>query len=888
MRITHRMIANNVNYNLQRSLRSLEQYSNQLSTGKLFHRPSENPVGVGRVMGYSAAINRNEQFRLNMNQGSGWLENTEGGLLNGLDVLQRVRELAVYGANESLTAEDRRAIAPEVLEFIDHLIGIANTEVAGLYIFGGHQTLKTPFIREKVYDLVMNHLKEHHAGHAEFNAGAVQAGTADREIGLTFTIDDEVYKVKAFSGGVDTDLTFDNIKQAIESHPKLGKHIAVQDDAGEMVFQRVTPGDFSVVATTAEAEAVIADLDLDTVVNALASDFNISSVSGISANSFLTGEYKIFTEDTSLPYGADEATKVFQYSQSYETLVSDVTTAPDTNNQSLSMVVTGIEYDNDNNPINVTFSYETLQMDSANGNTGSALGSFRIEMSDPATYIQTVGSVTVDFNNVQFNLGDKVVINTNADIAADADLVSLHREGDTESLFTYAFNNNALVDPLVDSTHTFSFFSLDEKSGALLKSSMDLTWTAGANFETEDDPASPAAGFLILDELRGGVPYDIKDRVIAEGLQNGTYSLEETRYTPHTDISAGAKLVQQYLQNDGGSIFTGAAPGEMVSMDIIGGNNLNASIQLEVREINLSTGEVRFEYNSHQYDLDGNYSNHAGSVTLVFGGDASQPVNIGGVQIDFSGLDQLKPEDARALTKGDRAVIGVTPEVASGTAYDRLVVSGDYRGGSSETTYIFNDAFNGDLRFFSLDTFRRSIDNGKAYNGFIRVDAQTLELLRLPGNQTFNYDRNGFPVYYGDNQDRVQEISPFQEIIMNLTGLKSFGMEQEVFEAVFDVYWALIDNDREALGGEALQKMDAAVDFFLENLAQVGARSNRVDAMKNTLSNENLHLREVRSNIEDIDLAQVITEFMMQENAYKAALSTASMMLQPSLVDYMR
>jgi len=156
MRITHRMIADTVNFNLQRSLNRLDKYSNQLSTGKVFQRPSENPVGVGRVMSYTSAVNRNEQFRLNMNQTSGWLDNTEFSLQNGLDALQRIRELSIYGANESLTAEDRRAIAPEVLEFINHLVGVANTETNGLYIFGGHQTLKVPFVRERAYHVKGN------------------------------------------------------------------------------------------------------------------------------------------------------------------------------------------------------------------------------------------------------------------------------------------------------------------------------------------------------------------------------------------------------------------------------------------------------------------------------------------------------------------------------------------------------------------------------------------------------------------------------------------------------------------------------------------------------------------------------------------------------------
>ncbi len=884
MRITHRMIANTVNYNLQNSLRSLEKYSNQLSTGKAFQRPSENPVGVGRVMGYSASINRNEQFRLNMNQSQGWLENSEYALQNSLDVMQRIRELAIYGANESLTAEDRRAIAPEVLEFIDHLIGIANTESNGLYIFGGHQTLKAPFVRENVYGIKAHYLETSHSGHAVFDAGEIEAGTAGREIILNITVDGEKYTVKTVSGGADRAATFDNLKNAIESHSRLARHIAVTGDESAMFLSRTAPGDFTIHAATEEAVAVLGNLAEDApLAEILAADQNINLSGGISPNSFLAGDYKIMTEDTGGAYAVNAGTQFIEYSQSGDPLVNSINAVSAGRNQSVSFVAAEID------GTDVTFSYEYKEMDPGSGAVTMNRGSVTIDKSAAVPQTITVGSVEyeINLNNLEFATGDRMVINTNAEIAepGEADLVHLYKDEEANLIFTFAFEQDALI----DGVHNFVFYSLDRQSGALLNSSVDLEW--GGSFGTNTDYDFPAAGFTVGVLGENGSFAERTEKVSAGGLQNGAYQLSHTGLTSDRDYEGSAQVVQQYLQGEAASILSGSAGPGLVSMDIADADK-NASILLEVREVNPENGTVKFSYRSHQYDRDGSYQKTEGNITLDFGGDEIQTKAVGGLNINFRGLDNLSPSDAEGLKAGDRGIVNITPSVSAGESYEQFNITGEHRGSDSEARYIFTEgALAGtdtELRYFSLNTFKRSPDHGRIYDGAFKVNDDTLELLRLPQNQVFHYDSSGFPVYYGDNKDRIQEISPHQEVIMNMNGEEAFGPNQEIFEAVYNVYWALMENDRETLGDGALEKMDTAVDQILENLSQVGARSNRVEAMQSTLFSENLYLREVRSNIEDIDLAHVITEFTMQENAYRAALSTASMMMQPSLVDYLR
>lgn len=146
MRVTHRMLAQSVNRNLRHNLRSLQEKSAQLSSGRMFTRPSQDPVGTYKVMRISGTgLMRNEQYQRNIGEGITWLTVTEDALAEAIEAVQRLRELAVYAANGTLTPEDLQAIAPEAKQLLEGLVGVGNAEVTGLYIFGGHKTKDLPF-----------------------------------------------------------------------------------------------------------------------------------------------------------------------------------------------------------------------------------------------------------------------------------------------------------------------------------------------------------------------------------------------------------------------------------------------------------------------------------------------------------------------------------------------------------------------------------------------------------------------------------------------------------------------------------------------------------------------------------------------------------------------
>jgi flagellar hook-associated protein 3 FlgL len=139
------MIAATFMRDINNNLRSLAKYQHQLASGKRVSRPSDNPVAIVHSLRLRSDLGDIEQFAKNVDHALSWLNLTDTALSQAGDILQRVRELAVYGANGTLPQESRNALAEEVQQLFDQLVQVGNTTYAGQYIFAGTETKTAPF-----------------------------------------------------------------------------------------------------------------------------------------------------------------------------------------------------------------------------------------------------------------------------------------------------------------------------------------------------------------------------------------------------------------------------------------------------------------------------------------------------------------------------------------------------------------------------------------------------------------------------------------------------------------------------------------------------------------------------------------------------------------------
>jgi flagellar hook-associated protein 3 FlgL len=145
MRVTQSMMNLQMLSNLTINNERMSKLQDQLASGKKINSPSDDPVGVVYALRYHAYINHNEQFKTNANDASSFIDFTDSTLSQINEVLQRARELAVQGANGTLTSDDRNAIKNEVDQLYDQLVQLGNTQFNGKYIFNGSKTDLSPY-----------------------------------------------------------------------------------------------------------------------------------------------------------------------------------------------------------------------------------------------------------------------------------------------------------------------------------------------------------------------------------------------------------------------------------------------------------------------------------------------------------------------------------------------------------------------------------------------------------------------------------------------------------------------------------------------------------------------------------------------------------------------
>ncbi len=144
MRVTQSMLTNNMLRNISLSYRKLEKLQDQLATQKKITRPSDDPVVAMLGLGYRTDLNQVEQFTRNIGEVRNWLETTDDALSQGVQVLNRIRELVVQASNDTYEENQREAIAKELRELNEQLKIIAQTKVGDKYLFNGTNTSRSP------------------------------------------------------------------------------------------------------------------------------------------------------------------------------------------------------------------------------------------------------------------------------------------------------------------------------------------------------------------------------------------------------------------------------------------------------------------------------------------------------------------------------------------------------------------------------------------------------------------------------------------------------------------------------------------------------------------------------------------------------------------------
>lgn len=140
-RISSQMTNSDTQLNLRLQELRQNKVSNQIGSQQRIQELRDDPLAAGHLVRYQSYQKRVARFEKNSQTLSDQLSVREGYMHQNLEVLQRVRELAVQGANGINTKDDLKNMASEVDELLKELIQNANAVGPdGNSLFAGTRT----------------------------------------------------------------------------------------------------------------------------------------------------------------------------------------------------------------------------------------------------------------------------------------------------------------------------------------------------------------------------------------------------------------------------------------------------------------------------------------------------------------------------------------------------------------------------------------------------------------------------------------------------------------------------------------------------------------------------------------------------------------------------
>lgn len=147
MRVTNRLISNNVIKNIQLNLGRVSRSQEQLATGKGMLRPSDRPENLSRLLSIKSSISYLEQYDRNLDDGLSYLNLNDSSMQTLGDILHQASQMAIEGANGTYTGEDMAYLGEQVDKMIDQVKDLANSSVGDRYIYAGTRDDAPPFQR---------------------------------------------------------------------------------------------------------------------------------------------------------------------------------------------------------------------------------------------------------------------------------------------------------------------------------------------------------------------------------------------------------------------------------------------------------------------------------------------------------------------------------------------------------------------------------------------------------------------------------------------------------------------------------------------------------------------------------------------------------------------
>jgi len=145
IRVSENMKYNTMVNNLFRAQDSYNAAMEKMASQKKINRPSDDPVGMSRIVSLRKSRASVGQYRRNIDGCNSWIEITESKLSSVDDLLVNAQEIAIAQSTATASAGTRSISAVAVQQIMDGMLSLANSKYGDRYLFSGTRMDEEPF-----------------------------------------------------------------------------------------------------------------------------------------------------------------------------------------------------------------------------------------------------------------------------------------------------------------------------------------------------------------------------------------------------------------------------------------------------------------------------------------------------------------------------------------------------------------------------------------------------------------------------------------------------------------------------------------------------------------------------------------------------------------------
>ncbi len=211
----------------------MQQAETELSAGLAVNQASDAPDQISPILETRAQLSTTQQINTDLGQTTTEVNSGQQALQTAAQLFDQVQSLGAEGDTGAATASSNADLAQQLNGVLQQMVGLANTQVAGRYIFAGDSDQTQPYTIDTTQNPPV----------VSAYQGSTSTRTAQSPDGTTFPVALTAQTIFN-SGDPSTDVfsSIENLTTALSSNNQAGIQTAVQglSGVGDYLNQQLT------------------------------------------------------------------------------------------------------------------------------------------------------------------------------------------------------------------------------------------------------------------------------------------------------------------------------------------------------------------------------------------------------------------------------------------------------------------------------------------------------------------------------------------------------------------------------------------------------------------------------------------------------------------------